>query len=266
MQRYFETWIEARRVFFEYSIEPMKIKSIERAALNERWGLAGTSPISSRQTVFQSVKKTQDHAARLDQALREQSFIEYNGPLDARLVENRKTLFKEALHTLSRLARETPETARFPPAGDALELDLLEEDEGVRFPESYRTFMELFDGGFCVPSESIFFTRDRAREEHAYLQQGRRGADYKALHAFPIGTGTNGEAVLLKSSGPGREETPIIFHYHDDTPEHWPQVFPTFEEALICYVGRRTERNPYITIYAQAWQPPEIPPQGLFRG
>ncbi|GEM_PF-922853 len=169
----------------------------------------------------------------------------------------------DTLQKLDQLIKEGSAYCYFNKPADPKEIEALEKRHGFRLPDSFKSFLEKFNGGMIVnKSLEKIIQRDNDLEtakwnatcilsthelNEAYISMMNRtfgvAGQFGAIFPFiPFCKTSTNESLVFVNLSKGETESSVLDAFHEESPETWGLVAEDFNAFLINYID--TGGNP----------------------
>jgi hypothetical protein len=162
---------------------------------------------------------------------------------------------KQLLDQMEAWIQAHPERARFDPQYHPEEIELMEKAFDIRLPESYKAFLELFDGGFIFGpslmsvaergdmetvrwnSFVLFGIRELMSHYEDLVDRDWKVYDFEGPFPYiPFASTPVNELLVFVNRPWGASESPVFDAFHEEPADAWGVVAPTFGDFLLQYL------------------------------
>jgi hypothetical protein len=160
---------------------------------------------------------------------------------------------KETLHRIEYQIEDASEYFHFNEAATVNEILDLEAECGFVLPKSYRKFLNYFNGGFIsafpVPAKlsfesarwnsNILMGTEEIRAEYEKLSTRRwkiSSKNYNPYPFIPFCRTSENELLIFVSSPNDKNESHVFDAFHEEWPESWGCLYPSFIHLLNDYL------------------------------
>ncbi|MEJ2637013.1 MAG: SMI1/KNR4 family protein [Calditrichia bacterium] len=168
------------------------------------------------------------------------------------------------LEMLEKKIEEIPPNCHFNEPADVIEIIDTEVDLGIELPFSYKCFLNQSNGGYISGAKlgrietdkngdrvkglvgAEIFGLDTLKEVYEYreLMNWKLGSEERKPYPFiPFARTDLGELLIfVTGSSQNGEESPVFDACHEEFPDSWGTLYPTFADFLAAYI----QSNGYI--------------------